>query len=201
MPRLAPLLLSVVASSLVATNVPPASVFPVGNTTDTFFGTLVSDPYRALENGDDPKVQAWSDLENLRTRAYLDALPNRAAIQAKYGRLLKTASPSFAALKPAGDTVFAMYSDPAVQQAVLVRLDSNLTPGSRRAVVDPNLIDKAGHTAIDWYEPSPDGSKVAVSISQGGSEDGTGLVTVLCRSLISLCHLGFECERADTAQI
>ena len=28
-----------------------------------------------------------------------------------------------------------------------------------------------------------------------------GLVTVLRRSLISLCHLGFECERADTAQI
>ena len=28
-----------------------------------------------------------------------------------------------------------------------------------------------------------------------------GLVTVLCRSLNSLCHLGFECERADAAQI
>ena len=173
MPRLAPLLLTVVASSLFAANSPLAPIFPVGNTTDPFYGTIVSDPYRALENGDDPKVQAWSDLQNLRTRAYLDELPNRATIQAKYGRLLKTASPSFAALKPAGNAVFAMYDDPAVQQAVLVRLDSKLTPASRRAVVDPNLIDKAGHTAIDWYEPSPDGSKVAVSISQGGSEDGT----------------------------
>ena len=28
-----------------------------------------------------------------------------------------------------------------------------------------------------------------------------GLVTVLCRSPISLCHLGLECERADAAQI
>ena len=28
-----------------------------------------------------------------------------------------------------------------------------------------------------------------------------GLVTVLSRCLISLCHLGFECERADAAQI
>ena len=28
-----------------------------------------------------------------------------------------------------------------------------------------------------------------------------GLVTVLCRSPISLCHLGFERERADAAQI
>ena len=28
-----------------------------------------------------------------------------------------------------------------------------------------------------------------------------GLVTVLCRSPISLCYLGLECERADAAQI
>jgi hypothetical protein len=28
-----------------------------------------------------------------------------------------------------------------------------------------------------------------------------GLVTVLRRSLNSLCHLGFECERANAAQI
>ncbi len=33
------------------------------------------------------------------------------------------------------------------------------------------------------------------------AEGHSGLVTVLCRSLISLCHLGFECERADAAQI
>ena len=173
MRRLASLLLSFSATSVFAQTLPPAPVFPVGSTTDTFYGKTVADPYRALENGDDLKVQAWSDEENLRTRGYLDALPNRAAIQAKYGKLVKAASPSFSALKPAGQSVFAMYSDPAVQQAVLVWLDSGLTPKSRRAIVDPNLIDKTGHTAIDWYEPSPDGSKVAVSISQGGSEDGT----------------------------
>ena len=173
MRRLAPLLLSVCSTPLLCATVPPAPVFPTGNTADTFFGKTVPDPYRALENGDDPKVQAWSDLENLRTRAYLDQLPNRAAIQAKYGKLVKAASPSFSALKPAGKTVFAMYSDPAVQQAVLVRLDSSLALKSRRSVVDPNHIDASGHTAIDWYEPSPDGSKVAVSISKGGSEDGT----------------------------
>ena len=28
-----------------------------------------------------------------------------------------------------------------------------------------------------------------------------GLVTVLCRLPISLCHLGFECERANAAQV
>ncbi len=31
------------------------------------------------------------------------------------------------------------------------------------------------------------------------SLEQSGLVTVLCRSPISLCYLGFECERADAA--
>ena len=173
MRRFVPFLLTACASPLIAATLPPPPVFPTGSTTDAFYGITVADPYRALENGDDAKVQAWSDAQNVRTRAYLDHIPNRAAIQAKYGRLVKAASPSFSQLKPAGKTVFAIYSDPAVQQAVLVRLDGSLAPKSRRAVVDPNALDKAGHTAIDWYEPSPDGSKVAVSISKGGSEDGT----------------------------
>ena len=168
------LLLTAIAAPLAAATLPPAPAFPTGTTTDTFYGITVADPYRALENGDDPKVQAWSDAQNDRTRAYLDHLPNRAAIQAKYGKLVKAASPAFGALKPAGTAVFAMYSDPAhAQQAVLVRLDAKLAPASRRAIVDPNKLDKAGHTAIDWYEPSLDGSKVAVSLSKGGSEDGT----------------------------
>ena len=172
MRRLAPLLLTVCASPLFAAPLPPAPVFPTGTTTDTYYGITVPDPYRALEDADDPKVEAWSDAQNARTRAYLDNLPNRAAIQAKYGKMVKAASPSFYDLTPAGNRVFAIYRDPAVQQPVLVQLDSSLSPASRRAVVDPNAIDKAGHTAIDWYEPSPNGSKVAVSISTGGSEDG-----------------------------
>ena len=32
-------------------------------------------------------------------------------------------------------------------------------------------------------------------------EPQDGLVTVLCRSLNSLCHLGLKCQRANAAQI
>ncbi len=40
-------------------------------------------------------------------------------------------------------------------------------------LVDPNQIDSKGTTAIDWFEPSLDGKKIAVSLSKGGSEDRT----------------------------
>ena len=41
-----------------------------------------------------------------------------------------------------------------------------------RVFLDPNVLDPTGGTAIDWYVPSPDGRRVAVSLSRGGSEDG-----------------------------
>jgi prolyl oligopeptidase len=37
---------------------------------------------------------------------------------------------------------------------------------------DPNVEDAEGTTSMDWFEPSPDGTLVAISISTGGSEVG-----------------------------
>jgi prolyl oligopeptidase len=44
---------------------------------------------------------------------------------------------------------------------------------SEKVVLDPNVLDARGTTAIDWYVPSLDGRYVAMSLSKGGSEDGT----------------------------
>jgi len=151
----------------------PPPKTPAGNTVDVIHGTKVADPYRWLENGNDPKVQAWSDAENTRTRFYLDQLPNRAAVHDRLSALIKATSPSYAGFAARGPHVFALYTDPKFQQPMLVVLDATADPRSRKAVLDPNLLDAKGLTAIDWYVPSPDGSKVAVSLSKNGSEDGT----------------------------
>ncbi len=130
-------------------------------------------PYRWLENWDDPKVKAWSDAQNVRTRATLDALPYRGQVAAKLARLIKAASPAYFQLEPHGARLFALYSDPKFQQPMLVTLNAAADPASRKPLVDPNALDAKGLTAIDWFVPSPDGTKVAVSLSQSGSEDGT----------------------------
>jgi prolyl oligopeptidase len=173
--RLAAVLLALTlpAAALAAPNLPPAPVWPPGNTTDVIQGVTVADPYRALENGDDPKVEAWSDAQNERTRAYLDNLPGRAAVQAKLKRLISASSPSYSGLQPRGAGIFAYYNDPAKQQPSVVRLNAAADPASRASVIDPNGVDPTGHTAIDWFVASPDGSKIAVSLSRNGSEDGT----------------------------
>ncbi|WP_293905041.1 prolyl oligopeptidase family serine peptidase [Phenylobacterium sp.] len=167
------LFLAALAAPMTARALPPAPVFPVGATTDVIQGVTVADPYRALEHGDDPAVQAWSDAQNDRTRGYLDALPGREAVAAKLKRLITAASPSYSSLQAQGASLFALYNDPAKQQPQLVRLNAAAEPASRVAVLDPNALDPSGHTEIDWYVASPDGSKVAVSLSKNGSEDGT----------------------------
>jgi prolyl oligopeptidase len=167
------LALSSAAVLSIAATPPAPPAFPTGDTVDTIQGQPIADPYRALENAADPKVKAWSDAQNVRTRDYLDALPGRAAIAAKLTRMFKDRSPAYWGLHPAGGRIFAGYSDPAVQQAMLVVLNAAGDPASRKPLVDPNTMDPSGHTAIDWFVPSPDGSKVAVSISKNGSEDGT----------------------------
>ena len=39
-------------------------------------------------------------------------------------------------------------------------------------ILDPNALDAQGGISIDFWAPSPDGTRVAVSLSSGGSEDG-----------------------------
>ncbi len=161
------------ATAAVAATIPAPPPTRTDAIVDTVQGTQVHDPYRWLENWDDPAVKTWSDAQNARTRAYLDALPYRKQVQDKLARLIKAASPSYTQLLARGTRVFALYSDPAFQQPMLVTLNASADPASRKSVLDPNVLDAGGHTAIDWFVPSFDGTKVAVSLSQNGSEDGT----------------------------
>ena len=60
---------------------------PRADVVDTYWGTPVPDPYRPLERVDAPETQAWLRAQAALTRAYLDAIPQRAAIKAALGRL------------------------------------------------------------------------------------------------------------------
>ena len=167
------LVLALTASAALAATIPPPPPTPAGSTAEMIQDTRVLDPYRWLENWNDPKVKAWSDAQNARARTYLDALPYRGAVASRLATLIKAASPAYSQLQAHGARVFALYSDPKFQQPMLVTLNAAADPATRKPLVDPNAIDAKGLTSIDWFVPSPDGTKVAVSLSQNGSEDGT----------------------------
>jgi prolyl oligopeptidase len=165
--------ISTVAPTLAAqaAAAPPATeTRPV---TDIYFATQVTDPYRWLEDASDPNVEKWNQAQNSLARSYLDALPTREYLKKTLKTLITVTPPSYSELSAAGKKVFALYNDPKFQQPMLVMLDDNVDAATKQTVLDPNQLDAAGRTAIDWFVPSHDGTLVAVSLSQGGSEDGT----------------------------
>ena len=143
---------------------------PVSN---EYQGTTVEDPYQWLEKDDDPEVKAWSAAQNQQTRDYLDKLPDRAAIEKQLTEWYAKTSPSYSSLISRPGILFAMKFQPPKQQPMLVTLASTDDLKSEKVVLDPNVLDAKGTTAIDWFVPSLDGKYVAVSLSKGGSEDGT----------------------------
>ncbi len=153
-----------------AESAPPTT--PKRPVVNEYHGIKVTDDYQWLEKNDDPGVKAWSAAQNKYARAYLDKLPDRALVAARLTKLYADASPSYSAMVARPGRLFALKFQPPKQQPLLVILASADNLKSEKIVLDPNALDAKGTTGIDWFVPSLDGKKVAVSISQGGSEDG-----------------------------
>jgi prolyl oligopeptidase len=166
-------LLFLPAFALAWQTIPPLPSTPKHPVVDDYNGVKVTDDYRWLEDSKSPAVVAWTQAENAHARAILDALPIRNQIQAFLKKLDETSSPGFGGLAIRGGVLFAFYYEPGKQQGILVTLRSPDDLASKHVVLDPAQIDATGSTAIQFYVPSQDGSKVAVSLAQGGSEMGS----------------------------
>jgi prolyl oligopeptidase len=85
MPRFTPALaLCLLATRFVAADGPPET--PKVRVTDAYHGTDVTDDYRWFEQWDDPKVQAWSEAQNVYARAVLDQLQGVAGAREQVAR-------------------------------------------------------------------------------------------------------------------
>jgi prolyl oligopeptidase len=127
----------------------------------------IADPYQYLEDADDPRTVAWTAEQNARTRAILDALPGRAALERRFDELL--AIDTLGVPVAAGGRVFFTARRGRSRQAVLyVRED-----GSDRVLLDPAALDPTGLTSLDWWYASPAGRNVAFGLSTNGDERST----------------------------
>jgi prolyl oligopeptidase len=152
---------------------PKAAKRPV---VDTYHGVKVVDDYRWLEDDKNPQVQSWVSAFRDHARARLDALPGTAPVMK---RLLDIDDQQPVRIWPfrIGKTWYASKVLPGKTFAVLVRLTAPEDVASAKVIFDPNTFDTQGLTSPDFWVPSLDGKKLAISLSRKGSEDGT--VTVL----------------------
>ncbi|HEX4432312.1 MAG TPA: prolyl oligopeptidase family serine peptidase [Frankiaceae bacterium] len=133
-------------------------------------GHRIEDPYRWLEDSDDPQTVAWSAAQDALARPILDAYPGRTALAASLRTLLSAGQEG--PPRPRAGVGFRQRRAPDQQHAVLVAgsLDD---PEEFRVLVDPHQIDPSGATTLDAWEPSPDGRLLAYQLSRGGDEEST----------------------------
>jgi prolyl oligopeptidase len=140
--------------------------------TNVYHGVAVEDDYQWLEDGTNPDVRDWTRAENERTAGYFDKLGFREGLAQQLGELTADESASYSLDSCRAGILFAARFKPPAQQPVLVRLKSVAPPALRKVVFDPNSWDTNGTTAMDWWVPSTDGRRVAISLSERGSEIG-----------------------------
>jgi len=150
--------------------------------TDTYFGEVVADPYRWLEDDRSAETEAWVKAQNLVTYGYLEQIPFRGALKNRLTELMdypKYGSPS----KVAGKYYF--YKNDGLQnQSVLYELDS-LT-AEPKVLLDPNKLSDDGTVALSGLSFSKDGKYLAYSIARSGSDwNEINVMEVATRQLLS----------------
>ncbi len=135
------------------------------NVVDTFFGTPVADPYRWLENDTSGETVAWVKAENKVTSGYLGQIPYRDSIRHQLTRMWNYEK--FEIPFRAGDYIYFKRNEGLQNQDVFYRQKDDGTP---ELFLDPNTFSKDGTVAIQEFEFSKDGSKMACAISTGGSD-------------------------------
>jgi prolyl oligopeptidase len=166
---LAPLALAALA--LAAPPGPPPT--PAEPVEETVHGEALVDEYRWLEGDEQgnttPRVAEWTDAQNAYTRAVLDGLPGRAAVEARLEELMTVAW--VGAPVAARDRYFWRQRDGKQNQPVLF-VRQGLS-GEPRLLIDPNALDAGGLISLDWFQPSQDGTLLAFGLSRAGDENST----------------------------
>lgn len=153
----------------VGVGAPPATA-PLKPVTETLWGVKVTDNYRYMEKLD-PATIAWMKAQGAYTRKVLDAISPLATLQKRVSAF--TGSFGFVnGFVSYGDRDFYEERAPGSDDYDLMVRDSAGT----RKLIDIGAL-RASHGgnpyAINWFLPSTDGSKVAVGVSEGGSEDAS----------------------------
>lgn len=138
------------------------------DTVDTYFGVEVKDPYRWLEDDRSPETENWVKDENVVTQGYMEKIPFRDELKARLSELWnyeKVGAPF-----KEGQYSYFYKNDGLQNQYVLYRYKTDEDIDSAEVFLDPNTFKEDGTISLGGVSFSKDGSKVAYSISEGGSD-------------------------------
>ncbi|HEY0255382.1 MAG TPA: hypothetical protein VGC41_27825, partial [Kofleriaceae bacterium] len=144
---------------------PPARIEIVK---DTYHGAAVDDPYRWLEQNSE-ETTAWSDAQDAYARKVIENLPDYPVFKDELTKILNAPVTSYGAMKSANGKLFALRRAPNEDFASLVVMTDPDHAKQAKVVAAPATAEHP-RRAIDFYEPSPDGTRIAIAESDDGSE-------------------------------
>jgi prolyl oligopeptidase len=157
------------AGALVAgmSRPPTAKIKPV---VEELWGQTVTDDYRYMERLDEPTLE-WMRVQGKFTRSILDSIQPLASLRHEVENLTAGID-LIQSFSFSGRRAFFEERVPGSTDFVLKVADSQGT----QELINTTTLPSSGlgrFYAINYYLPSPDGTKVAVGISENGSEDAT----------------------------
>ncbi|SBS65053.1 prolyl oligopeptidase family serine peptidase [Vibrio atlanticus] len=142
--------------------------YPVTNkqiVSDDYFGQIIEDPYRWLEDDRCDETAQWVASQNEVTFDYLAQIPYRAELRERLAKAqdYKKSSQPFVR----GDYTYFYKNDGLQNHSILYRQKEGLQV---EVFLDPNTFSEDGTTSLGSVSFSKDYSLVAYSISEGGSD-------------------------------
>lgn len=135
--------------------------------TDTYFSTVVPDPYRWLEDDRSAETGTWVTAQNKTTDSFLQSVPFRSKLKERLTGLWNFAKSSTPF--KGGKNYFVYRNDGLQNQFVLNILRTG--PQSKPEVfLDPNTLSKDGTVNVSALSVSHDGRYMAYAISKAGSD-------------------------------
>jgi prolyl oligopeptidase len=133
---------------------------------DDLHGHRIPDPYRWLEDPDDPRTRNWTRAQDELAGALLRDLPLRERFAARLGELVHAGAVGVPVWR--AGRAFSTRRDPGQEHAVLRVREPD---GTQRVLLDPIAIDPEGTTTLDAWSPSWEGDRLAYQLSTGGDEE------------------------------
>ena len=148
----------------------PTLTYPkamTGPAVDDYGGTKVPDPYRWMESLDSKEVATWVAAENAVTEPYLKALPLRQPFATRLTALWNYPRVGLPEVVDTGAMFYSRNSGLQRQSPIYLRAQGSTTAS---VVLDPNVISADGSVSVGQWAPSPDGSLLAYTLSEGGAD-------------------------------
>ncbi len=134
--------------------------------TDIYFGTVVSDPYRWLEDDTSTAVAQWVAEENAVTFGYLAKIPYRENVKDRLESIYNYSRIS-APIKRGEYYLF--YKNDGLQNQSVLYIQKGLA-GTPEVLIDPNEFSHDGTTRLAMIAVSHDDKYLAYSLSESGSD-------------------------------